>query len=288
MKGASFAKAACGNIHYNMTCAKSGMSPIIGNRYRKKDTEEDLCEDEFNKLSAEDKSFYERFATAKGGAEQLDYFSYSKEEKESKKKRKRAAAKEADEELRGRKFKDAEKRAQAEKSYSLRQKEAAAAREQAIQEEKCKRDEINAQWERVHDKETKSRKKENEGEQMMLGEEEPEAEAEEGVVLSGNEETKETADEEEEDEEDEVPLTEVEYEAFEDGMERCKREHEEEVQRFEGEFRKLAAMWKQCMKLRHEAEAASEEAREKKDKHAAVAADKNVGELMRQTNLRHN
>ena len=37
-------------VHHGVTCDRSGMTPIIGNRYKKRDENYDLCESEYQKL----------------------------------------------------------------------------------------------------------------------------------------------------------------------------------------------------------------------------------------------
>jgi len=46
--------------HWGVTCDVTGQHPIIGARYHKKGLDYDLCEAEFNKLTAEEKASYER------------------------------------------------------------------------------------------------------------------------------------------------------------------------------------------------------------------------------------
>ena len=45
-----------------MTCDRSGMCPIVGNRYHLRGRNYDLCESEFIKLSEEEKANFEKIA----------------------------------------------------------------------------------------------------------------------------------------------------------------------------------------------------------------------------------
>ncbi len=45
-------------VHNGVTCDVSGMSPIVGNRYKKRGANYDLCEAEYQKLDAKNKSLY--------------------------------------------------------------------------------------------------------------------------------------------------------------------------------------------------------------------------------------
>jgi len=49
--------------HWGVTCDNTGMHPIVGVRFNKKGEDYDLCEAEFNKLSAEEQQLYERIET---------------------------------------------------------------------------------------------------------------------------------------------------------------------------------------------------------------------------------
>ena len=48
-----------GNVHPGITCDRSGMNPIVGIRYCVRSRNYDLCEAEYNKLSATEKDEYE-------------------------------------------------------------------------------------------------------------------------------------------------------------------------------------------------------------------------------------
>jgi len=52
-------------VHQGVTCDKSGVSPIVGNRYKKIDDNYDLCEAEYQKLSPEEQA---GFVSLSGGA----------------------------------------------------------------------------------------------------------------------------------------------------------------------------------------------------------------------------
>lgn len=56
-----------GNVHPGITCDRSGMNPIVGIRYCVRSRNYDLCEAEYNKLSATEKDEYEAIPT-NGGA----------------------------------------------------------------------------------------------------------------------------------------------------------------------------------------------------------------------------
>jgi len=58
-------------VHHGVVCDISGMNPIKGTRYQMAGYDYDLCEAEFNKLSADDKSNYVTIATP--GAEPARY-----------------------------------------------------------------------------------------------------------------------------------------------------------------------------------------------------------------------
>ena len=49
-------------VHHGVTCDKSGMTPIIGNRYKKRNENYDLCESEYQKLSKEEQGQYDKIA----------------------------------------------------------------------------------------------------------------------------------------------------------------------------------------------------------------------------------
>jgi len=50
--------AAAAAVHWGVTCDKSGMSPIVGIRYKKKQDNYDLCQAEFDKLPEAEKAQY--------------------------------------------------------------------------------------------------------------------------------------------------------------------------------------------------------------------------------------
>lgn len=58
-------------VHHGVVCDISGQSPIVGTRYQMRGYDYDLCEAEFNKLSASDKLCYVAIATR--GARPVDY-----------------------------------------------------------------------------------------------------------------------------------------------------------------------------------------------------------------------
>merc|ERR1719171_904700 len=45
--------------HFGVSCDKSGMNPIVGNRYHLRGHDYDLCQAEFDKLSANEKALYD-------------------------------------------------------------------------------------------------------------------------------------------------------------------------------------------------------------------------------------
>jgi len=63
------AESAPLGVHPGVVCDKSGMSPIVGNRYHLKGHDYDLCQAEFDKLPATEQSLYELIAPPwRGGA----------------------------------------------------------------------------------------------------------------------------------------------------------------------------------------------------------------------------
>jgi hypothetical protein len=46
-------------VHPQITCDKSGMSPIVGVRHKKRDADYDLCQAEFDKLAHDDRARFE-------------------------------------------------------------------------------------------------------------------------------------------------------------------------------------------------------------------------------------
>eukprot|EP01043_Picozoa_sp_COSAG02_P029781 COSAG02_NODE_1868_length_10593_cov_8.279648_8_plen_1889_part_01 len=58
-------------VHNGVSCDKSGMSPIIGLRYKLKGKNYDVCEEEFAKLDDEEKLLYVRIAQPHGPEEEI-------------------------------------------------------------------------------------------------------------------------------------------------------------------------------------------------------------------------
>eukprot|EP00945_MAST-04E_sp_MAST-4E-sp1_P000104 g104.t1 len=60
-------------VHEGITCDRSGMSPIIGNRYKKQGANYDLCEAEFAKLSDSEKKDYVKIERPANGSSSMPF-----------------------------------------------------------------------------------------------------------------------------------------------------------------------------------------------------------------------
>jgi len=62
------ADGAAAGVHEGVTCDKSGVCPIVGNRYHLIGHNYDLCESEYNKLSDKEKSLFRKVPPPPPGA----------------------------------------------------------------------------------------------------------------------------------------------------------------------------------------------------------------------------